>query len=154
MTNAVRATPAVAAALLALAGCGGSAGPAAHGPGERSITVDSGETFSLEVPASPALGQNWYLADPRPDSGVVTYRGRREDEDGGDEDLIGSGDGAQFFDFEAAGTGRTTVKLLFCPYGRCHSAADVSASPVPTATAAPDTSDQEAAYYEYTITVR
>ncbi|WP_326712310.1 hypothetical protein OG758_26980 [Streptomyces sp. NBC_01474] len=52
--------------------------------------------------------------------------------------------------------GRTTVKLLFCPHGLCGSAAEVSASPVPTAThtAAPTKSDDQVAYYVYTITVR
>jgi hypothetical protein len=90
------------------------------------------------------------------DKGVVTYQGRREEEDGGDEDLIGSGDGAQFFDFKARAAGRTTVKLLFCPHGLCGSAAEVSASPVPTVTdtEAPTKSDDRVAYYVYTITVR
>ncbi|MFE4675370.1 hypothetical protein [Streptomyces sp. NPDC056721] len=69
---------------------------------------------------------------------------------------FGSGDGAQFFDFKARAAGRTTAKLLFCPHGLCGSAAEVSASPVPTAThtAAPTKSDDQVAYYVYTITVR
>lgn len=48
------------------------------------------------------------------------------------------------------------MKLLFCPHGLCGSAAEVSASPVPTAadTATPAKSDDEVAYYVYTITVR
>lgn len=156
MRNIVRTAAASAAALVTLSGCGDSTGPAAFGPGERSVSVDKGDTFTLEVPANPALGQNWYLASPHPDKGVVTYQGRREEEEGGDEDLIGSGDGAQFFDFAAHAAGRTTVKLLFCPHGLCGSAAEVSASPVPTATttAAPTKSDDEVAYYVYTITVR
>ncbi|MFD3474479.1 hypothetical protein [Streptomyces sp. NPDC058695] len=78
MRNIVRTAAASAAALVTLSGCGGSAGPAAIGPGERSVSVDKGDTFTLEVPAIPALGQNWYLASPRPDEGVVTYQGRRE----------------------------------------------------------------------------
>ncbi|MFD3474478.1 hypothetical protein [Streptomyces sp. NPDC058695] len=48
------------------------------------------------------------------------------------------------------------MKLLFCPHGLCGSAAEVGASPVPTATTTegPTKSDDEAASYVYTITVR
>jgi predicted secreted protein len=156
MPHIVRTAAAVAAVLVALSGCGGSSGPTAFGPGERSVSVAKGDTFTLEVPANPALGQNWYLAGPHPDKSVVTYQGRREEEEGGDEDLIGSADGAQFFDFTAHAAGTTTVKLLFCPHGLCSSASEVTASPVPTATstAGPARSDDEVAYYVYTITVR
>ncbi|WP_189492500.1 protease inhibitor I42 family protein [Streptomyces antnestii] len=156
MRSALRTAPALAALaalLLVLGGCGDS-GPTAYGPGDRAITVDAGEKFTLEVPANPALGQNWYLASPHPDKGVVTCQGRREEEDGGDEDVVGSGGGAQFFDLTARAHGKTTVKLLFCPYGRCHSADEAAAGRVPTATAPPKDSDQEAAVYLYTITVR
>ncbi len=152
----VRAAATAVAALVTLSGCGSSTGPTAFGPGERSVSVAKGDTFTLEAPANAALGQNWYLASPYPDKGVVTYQGRRADEEGGDKDVIGSGDGAQFFDFKAHAAGRTTVKLLFCPHGLCGSASEVSASPVPTATttAGPLESDDEVAYYVYTITVR
>ncbi|MEU6660386.1 protease inhibitor I42 family protein [Streptomyces sp. NPDC046821] len=143
-----------AAGLALLSGCGG--GPESFGAGgSRNVTVGKGDTFTLEVPANPALGQNWYLAGPRPDRGVVTYKGKREEYEGGGEDLIGSGDGTQFFDFRARAAGTTTVKLVFCPRGMCRSAAEVSASPVPTATttAAPTDADDEIAYYVYTVTV-
>lgn len=143
---------AVAAALpllLLLAGCGGTE----FGTDERAITVDQGEKFSLEVPARPPLGEHWYLADPRPDGKVLEYRGTREETEGGDKDLIGSGDGTAWFDFTALRSGRATVKLLHCPMARCSSAAQAaaSASPVPTATGTPD---DEAAYFLYEITVR
>lgn len=56
-----------ALALLLLTGCGLFGDSAAeYGTKERTITVEAGEEFTLTVPASPALGQNWYLADPRP----------------------------------------------------------------------------------------
>lgn len=142
MRSALRAAPALAALLLVLTGCG----EAAYETDERTITVDNGEEFTLKVPANPELGQNWYLASPRADADVLKYRGDRED--------TGDGDGAQFFDFTALSPGKATVKLLFCPYGRCHSSDEVSSEPVPTATGTPKNSDQEAAYYLYTITVR
>ncbi|MGI5376541.1 protease inhibitor I42 family protein [Streptomyces sp. CA-251387] len=147
-----------------VAGCG-LTGPAAYGTDERTVTAEVGEEFTLEVPASPALGENWYLAEPRPDSAVLRYEGRGEDTEGGDEGVTGSGDGTQHFDFTAVAPGRTTVKLLYCPHGLCHSAAEVTASPSPggtasprpvttaAGTATPDDTDNPT-YYLYTITVR
>ncbi|MFJ6635458.1 hypothetical protein ACIQMR_29270 [Streptomyces sp. NPDC091376] len=143
MRSSLCTAPVLAALLLVLTGCGDSA----YETDERTISVESGEKFTLEVPAAMELGQNWYVADPRPDPDVLEYRGDREHT--GDVS-----DGAQYFDFTALSPGKTTVKLLFCPYARCHSAGEVTASPVPTATGTPKNSDQEAAYYLYTITVR
>ncbi|MFI7009003.1 protease inhibitor I42 family protein [Streptomyces sp. NPDC050145] len=144
--------PAVAL-TLALTGCGGSSA-ASYGTGERSISVDAGETFTLEVPASSAMGENWYLADPKPDTTVLDYDGRRNDHEAGE-------DGTQYFDFTASHKGTTTVKLVHCPNGFCHSAAEATATPsssaapnaapVPTSTGTPQTRIE---YYEYKITVR
>ncbi|WP_405600060.1 protease inhibitor I42 family protein [Streptomyces sp. NBC_00191] len=142
MPSSLRTAPVLAALLLVLTGCGDSE----YETDERTVSVDHGEQFTLKVPASPELGQNWYLADPRPDPEVLEYRGFREDDS--------VSDGAQFFDFTALSPGKATVKLLFCPYARCSSANEVAASPVPTATSTPKNADQEPAYYLYTITVR
>lgn len=163
--NTVRIRTALAALpLAALVGCGAT-GPAEYGTDERTVTAEVGEEFTLEVPASPALGENWYLADPRPDSAVLRYEGKGEDTEGGDEGVTGSGDGTQHFDFTAVAPGKTTVKLLYCPHGLCRSAAEVTASPSPgssaspvpvgtaAATATPDDTDNPT-YYLYTITVR
>lgn len=137
---------------LALAGCG-LGGDDEYGTRQRTITVEEGDGFTLSVPASPALGQHWYLADPRPDAGVLEYRGKREDVEGSPEDVTGGGSGTEYFDFTARASGTTTVKLLHCPMARCSSAAEAaaSASPVPTATGTPD---DTAAYFVYTATVR
>ncbi|MFI7408067.1 protease inhibitor I42 family protein [Streptomyces sp. NPDC049627] len=150
--------------LVALAGCG-LTGPSAYGTDERSVTAEVGEEFTLEVPASPTLGENWYLAEPRPDSAVLRYEGRGEETEGSAEGISGGGSGTQHFDFTAVAPGRTTVKLLYCPHGLCHSAAEVTASPPPSgtaspvpvmtaaATATPNDTDNPT-YYLYTITVR
>lgn len=152
-----------ALALAALTGCG-LTGPAAYGADERAVTVDAGEEFTLEVPAAPALGENWYLAT-RPDASVVRYESRGEDVEGGDEGVTGSGGGTQQFAFTALAPGKTTVKLLYCPHGSCHGAAEVTASPSPGSsttpapvgtaapTATPDDNDGPT-YYLYEITVR
>ncbi|MFE7443443.1 protease inhibitor I42 family protein [Streptomyces chartreusis] len=150
--------------LMALAGCG-LTGPAGYGTDERTVTAEVGEEFTLEVPASPVLGENWYLAEPRPDSAVLRYERKGEDIEGGDEGVTGSGGGTQHFDFTAVAPGRTTVKLLYCPHGLCHSAAEVTASPSAAGTASPvpvvtaaDTATpvdtDNPTYYVYTITVR
>ncbi|MCZ4609967.1 protease inhibitor I42 family protein [Streptomyces sp. Lzd4kr] len=157
-------TALVALPLAALAGCG-LTGPTSYGTDERKVTAEVGEKFTLEVPANPALGENWYLADPRPDSAVLSHEGSGEDIEGGDEGVTGSGDGTQHFDFIAVAPGRTTVKLLYCPHGLCHSAAEVTASPSAAGTASPvpvvtaaDTATpvdtDNPTYYVYTITVR
>jgi predicted secreted protein len=154
---------ATAGALVLTAGCGALGGVEEYGPEERAITVDAGDEFTLEVPASPALGQNWYLAEPQPDADVLEYRGKREDiEDGGD--LVGGGDGTQFFDFTARKPGKATVTLLHCPMGSCHSGTE-SATPYPSASAsgtpsmspyptATSTPDDRPAFFVYTVTVR
>lgn len=153
---------AAAAGVLLLAGCGSSGGGDEYGTEKRAITVDAGDEFTLKVPANPALGQNWYLAEPQPDANVVKYRGKREEEEGSDN--TGGGDGTQFFDFTARKPGKATVKLLHCPMGSCHSGTQ-SAAPIPSATAsgkastspyptATSTPDDRPAFFVYTITVR
>ncbi|MER6068936.1 protease inhibitor I42 family protein [Streptomyces sp. NPDC001817] len=141
--------------LLALAGCGlvGGAGHHEYGVQEHSIRVRAGAKFTLSVPADPALGEHWYLADPRPSTRVLRYRGKREDAHGSPKGVEGGGKGTEYFDFTARKKGTTTVKLLHCPMARCSSAAQAaaSASPVPTATGTPD---GNAAYFLYTVRVR
>ena len=162
MRTALTSLAAAAAGLLVLTGCGATGGADEYGTEKRAITVDEGDQFTLKVPANPALGQNWYLAEPRPDGHVLKYRGKREEEEG--SDLIGGGDGTQFFDFTALTSGKATVTLLHCPMGSCHSGTE-SATPYPTATAsgtpsmspyptATGTPDDRPAFFVYTITVR
>ncbi|MFF3330471.1 protease inhibitor I42 family protein [Streptomyces sp. NPDC002888] len=172
-TAALRRTVAalILLALLPLSGCGPS-DPSGldeyetdHRPStvdadeyetdHRTITVDAGEEFTLSVPANPALGQRWFIADPRPDADVLRYDGKREDIEPGDKDLVGSGDGTQYFDFTALASGKATVKLLHCPLARCGSAADAETTAVPVPTAS--TTDKPAEnpeYFLYEITVR
>lgn len=153
---------AAAAAVLLLTGCGSSGGADEYGTEKRAITVDAGDEFTLKVPANPALGQNWYLAEPQPHTDVLKYRGKREEEEGSDN--TGGGDGTQYFDFTARKSGKATVKLLHCPMGSCHSGTE-SAAPLPSATAsgkastspyptATGTPDDRPAFFVYTITVR
>ncbi|MFI1765356.1 protease inhibitor I42 family protein [Streptomyces sp. NPDC020800] len=122
---------AAAAGVLLLTGCGSSGGADEYGTDKRAITVNAGDEFTLKVPANPALGQNWYLAEPRPDAKVLKYRGKREEEEGSDN--TGGGDGTQFFDFTARKSGKAVVKLLHCPMGSCHSGT-ASATPYPSPT--------------------
>lgn len=153
-----RRTAAAALSLLSavvLTGCG-FFGPTGYGTQERTITVDAGDEFTLEVPASSAMGVNWYLAEPEPADDILDYGGKREDSDAGD-------DGEEYFDFTAVKSGKATVKLVHCPGGRCHSAAEAAAGPssdstgdplagpIPTATGTPD---ERVEYFLYEITVR
>ncbi|MFG2354420.1 protease inhibitor I42 family protein [Streptomyces sp. NPDC048521] len=180
--------PAALACLLALTGCGAESGTgtpgvtatsggtatsrgtatpggtagAEYGTGSRDITVEPGKRFSLTVPAAPTLGQDWYLTDPKPDTAVLEYRGKRKNNDGSDAD--GSTGGTQSFDFTALAKGKATVRLLYCPLYTCTGPGPgdrstlsptpdgtASPSPYPTATGTPDA---HAAFYVFTITVR
>ncbi|MEV0774912.1 protease inhibitor I42 family protein [Streptomyces sp. NPDC050433] len=141
-------------ATVVLTGCGFIGGPTEYGTQERTITVDKGDEFTLKVPASSAMGENWYLAEPKPEEDVLDHGGKREDNDAGD-------DGEEYFDFTAVKSGKATVKLLHCPNGLCHSEADAKArtpslgapdpTPIPTSTGTPQ---ERVEYYLYEITVR
>jgi predicted secreted protein len=175
-TRALLVAPAALAALLTLTGCGASGGsgpattesptsaaPAAeYGVKDRAITVAPGEKFSITLPASASLGQDWYLTAPEPDADVLKYRGKRKDYEG--SELDGATGGTQSFDFTALRKGTATVRLLWCPMNTCHGPSDMastypdgsgralpSPSPYPTATGGPDS---EAAFFVHTITVR
>lgn len=148
-----------AAALLTLLAAGvltacGSSGPTGYGTQERTITAEVGDEFTLKVPASSAMGENWYLAEPKPSGDVLDNGGKREDHDAGD-------DGEEYFDFTAVKSGKAVVKLLHCPRGLCHSEAEAKAmpsslgapdpTPIPTSTSTPG---DRVEYYVYEITVR
>lgn len=169
--RALAALAAVPLAVTVLTACGptGPAGhgaerhasPAEYGAGQRAITARTGDEFTLKLPARPFMGEHWHLAEPRPDAGVLEYRGRREKIEPAPKGVAGGGDGADFFDFTALAPGTTTVKLLHCALARCAAtgstpasstpAGDASASPVPTATAL---AQDPPAYFLYTVTVR
>jgi hypothetical protein len=135
---------------LVLTGCGlfGGDGPDAYGPEKRTVTADAGKKFTLKMPVAGYMGENWYLGSPRPDSRVLRYDGKRREVPGG-------GKGSEYFDFTALTSGTTTVKLLHCPNGLCHSEAEAktraTAGPVPTATGTPGEATE---YFVYEITVR
>ncbi|MDI3403887.1 protease inhibitor I42 family protein [Streptomyces cavernicola] len=139
-------------ALLVLTGCG-LFGPASYEPVDRSIEVDAGEEFELELPAGVSRGQSWSLADPRPDRDVVRLVGRGRD--GGDSGDNDGGDGStQHFTFRGVEPGSTKVRLLYCVNGDCGGEGGTpppSGAPLPTATSTPGS---EPAYYVFDITVR
>ncbi|MGW0314986.1 protease inhibitor I42 family protein [Streptomyces flavidovirens] len=157
MRNRLAAALALPLSALALAGCG-LFGPETYEVDERTVEVDAGDEFTLSVPASPSLGENWYLADPRPDRDVVRLQGQDEDweDDGGN---VGGGGGTQSFTFRAIEPGTTKIKLLYCRLGRCTGgfgdpapSPSPSESPFPTASGSPGEHDRE--YFIYTVTVR
>ncbi|MCZ0207961.1 protease inhibitor I42 family protein [Streptomyces sp. UMAF16] len=183
-SRTTRLAPAVLLALLALTGCGtddgttgaptptvGStssvratpSGGTEYGTERRDITVRPGERFSLTVPSAPTLGEQWYLADPRPDKAVLAHRGEHTTGDRSEAD--GSTGSTRSFDFTALARGRTTVRLLHCPLHTCTGpgpddrstlgpSPSGSPSPYPTLTADPHAHGAGAGYYVFTITVR
>lgn len=159
MRNRLAAAFTLPLSALALAGCG-LFGPATYGPEERSIEVDAGDEFILSLPASPGMGQDWYLVSPRPDPAVVEHTGGDKETEAGEPGLEGGGSGERFFDFKAVEPGTTEIKLIHCPYSSSCSATEENpepsptgsgAAPVPTATGKPGTNPE---YFIYTVTVR
>ncbi|MGW3728976.1 protease inhibitor I42 family protein [Streptomyces sp. NPDC000851] len=133
------------AALALTAGCGG---PAEYGEGDRAITVDAGDEFTVAVDENPSTGERWYLVAPKPDASVVRSRGDDYDADDDSGTLVGSG-GRRVFTFEATGAGRTRIVLLHCPVYACDGD---RASPAPATTA--PVSRPAAERTTYTVTVK
>ncbi|NLU69172.1 protease inhibitor I42 family protein [Streptomyces sp. HNM0574] len=145
--------PAVLAA--ALSGCGLS-GPEEYALGEKAVTVDEGEEFTLSVPVDIAMGEHWSTTSPEPDASVVRGTGDEEDaEDSGEAD--GAGKGTHRFTFKAVGTGTTKIRLIQCPHRACAgggtAGGPVTASPVPSGSPSPP-ADERATVHTYTVTVR
>jgi predicted secreted protein len=117
-TPALRIVVWLAAGLVAaaLAGCGG--GQPSLGEDDRSIAVEPGDRFRIELAANPGVGDDWEVSRP-PDPAVA-----RLVEDGfesdADEDVVGA-PGLEYFVFEAVAPGRTEIELQYC-YRGCGSA--------------------------------
>ncbi|GAA1502325.1 hypothetical protein GCM10009730_00670 [Streptomyces albidochromogenes] len=159
MRHRLAAALALPLSALALAGCGLN-GPQTYGPQERSIKVDAGDAFTLLLPASPSMGQDWYLVGPPPDPSVVERAGQSKETEAGGPDVEGGGSGERSFDFKAVKPGTTEIKLIHCPYSSSCSTSEAnpepsptssSDTPVPTATGKPGTRPE---YFVYTVTVR
>ncbi|MBT2507408.1 protease inhibitor I42 family protein [Streptomyces sp. ISL-98] len=155
----VSALPLALLSAFVLTGCG-LFGPATYETDERSIEVDAGDEFTLSLPASPSMGQDWYLVSPHPDADVVERTGQHKETEAGEPDLEGGGSGERFFDFKAVKPGTTEIKLIHCPYSSsCSTTKDnpepaptsSGSTPVPTATGKPGTNPE---YFIYTVTVR
>ncbi|WP_093797529.1 protease inhibitor I42 family protein [Streptomyces sp. Wb2n-11] len=156
MRNRLAAALALPLSALALAGCG-LPGPETYEVDERTVEVDAGDEFPLSLPAGPSTGENWYVADPRPDRDVVRLQGQDEEYEG-DDGNVGGG-GTQSFTFRAVEPGTTKIKLLYCRLGRCNAgfgdpapSPSPSESPFPVASGSPGEHDRE--YFVYTVTVR
>jgi predicted secreted protein len=138
-------------AVGGLAACGAATGPEEYGTDRRTIEAEVGEEFTLSLPMQPSQGEWWYRVTPRPDEKVVRSEGDREDYEG--SDLVGGGDGTQYFDFKAVGPGTTEIRVLHCPVGTCVGKGE-SASPRPGATSTNSDQAGRARYYTFTVSVR
>ncbi|MFF8788025.1 protease inhibitor I42 family protein [Streptomyces sp. NPDC015125] len=140
-------------ALTVLTGCG-LLGPATYDPDETAIEADAGEEFTLSVPSHASLGERWYVAEPKPASGVLRATGEEQENSGSDAD--GADGGSQLFRFKAVARGSTRIRLIHCPVHACVDKGDDSATaspPPPTgSTAAPASS--RPTYHTYTVTVK
>ncbi|WP_318202882.1 hypothetical protein [Streptomyces sp. SCL15-4] len=138
--------PAALLLLLAVTGCGGdgtttgapgptTAGGTEYGFGQRDVTAAPGDRFSLTVPSAPALGGHWYVAEPRPDKAVPTYRGEHATGDGSRAD--GSTGSTRSFGFTARAKGRA-VRRCGCCTARC------TRAPAPAPATAPPSAPAQA----------
>lgn len=139
-------------ATALLAGCG-LFGPDTYGLDQRTVQVDVGEKFTLEVPVDVAMGEHWYVTRPEPDDSVVKKSGMREEVEGQGGDVAGGATGTDFFDFEAVGPGSTEIHLIECPNGTCTSEDGDLAVPAPSGDPSFNQAD-EPTVHTYTVTVR
>ncbi|MDT0381892.1 protease inhibitor I42 family protein [Streptomyces sp. DSM 42041] len=141
--------------VAVLSGCG-LGGPDEYELGESSVQAEVGEEFVLSAPVSLAMGENWYITSPDPDSGVVRSTGTDE-ERGDDSGPQGASEGTYHFRFEAVGKGTTKIRLIQCPYTACTGGGDMGGpvvpSPVPSGSPTPDAEDR-AKIHTYTVTVK
>jgi len=114
-----RAAALVAATLVALVctGCGESEEPT-FGEDDRSVAVETGERFRVELAANPGVGDDWNLAKG-PDPAVARLLEEGFESDAGD-DVVGA-PGVEYFVFEAVAPGMTEIVLRYC-YRGCGSA--------------------------------
>ncbi|MDG4862482.1 protease inhibitor I42 family protein [Streptomyces sp. T-3] len=144
---------------LLLSGCG-MFGPATFEVDDRSIEVDAGDEFRLELPANPAIAEDWYLVSPHPDRAVVERAGEHKETEPSDPGVVGGGDGTQYFDFKAVKAGTTKIKLIHCPYNRCTSGTPENPDPQPTLTeeteapVATGSPGMDPQYFIFTVTVQ
>ncbi|MEW9515321.1 protease inhibitor I42 family protein [Streptomyces tubercidicus] len=142
-------------ALTTLTGCG-LLGPSTYDTDETAIEADSGEEFTLSVPSNDSLGEEWYVAEPKPAARVLRAAGEDRKNPGGE--AIGADGGRQLFHFKAVGRGSTTIRLIHCPVGSCIDKGEDSAtaspppSPPPGSTVAPRIDPPT--YHTYHVTVK
>ncbi|WP_338676573.1 protease inhibitor I42 family protein [Streptomyces sp. SCSIO 30461] len=141
--------------VTVLAGCG-LVGPDTYELNEKHIEVDAGEEFTLSVPVAVAMGERWYLTSPEPDPDIVRNKGKRDEIEGDDDDVVGGASGTDFFDFEAVGPGTTEIRLIQCPPQACDGGGDTGpATPAPIPSGGPTLNAKyRATIHTYTVTVR
>jgi predicted secreted protein len=105
----------LAAFVWLLAACGGSSSEVAvFSEGDSEISVGAGESFRIELPANPGVGDAWILAgEPDPSVARLVDAGFESD---APEDVVGA-DGVQYFLFEAASPGTTEIVVDYCYRG-------------------------------------
>jgi inhibitor of cysteine peptidase len=98
------------ALLLALAACGTVSGNATYTRDTRTITVESGERFTIKLNASPGIGDDWRIV-----GGLERGRVKLVDESyQADDRGVPGGSGTTSFLFEATQPGTTELTLFNC----------------------------------------
>jgi predicted secreted protein len=113
VTRAIVGLVALALALLPAA-CGSSSDVPVFSEGDTEISVGAGESFRIELPANPGVGDAWILTgEPDPAVARLVDAGFESD---APEDVVGAG-GVQYFLFEAVSSGTTEIVIDYCYRG-------------------------------------
>ncbi|MDT5048144.1 MAG: inhibitor of cysteine peptidase [Mycobacterium sp.] len=98
------------ALLLALAACRTVSGTATYTRDTRTITVESGERFTIKLNASPGIGDDWRIV-----GGLERARVKLVDESyEADDRGVPGGSGTASFLFEATQLGATELTFFNC----------------------------------------
>ena len=106
--------PAAAAFLTVLCSCSLFTGPSHYDLTEkdsgRTLHLDKGDTFTVQLVSNPTTGYLWKLGTPPYDESVMIMRGDRYIQP--DEQLCGA-PGKRSLTFLAEGSGRTGLRLIY-----------------------------------------
>ena len=96
------------ALMVLFAGCGKA--ETVYGADDTSISVKSGETFTIKLEANPTTGYEWSATIS--DESVVTLEKSDYAPDEAASDVVGSG-GMQTLTFKALKSGSATIDLVY-----------------------------------------
>jgi inhibitor of cysteine peptidase len=96
--------------VFAAAACRGASADKMYGKDDKDITVDFGDTFSIQLESNPTTGYDWTVSIS--DKDVVSLVGNEYLPEPVDTTIVGSG-GVNVFTFKGLEKGSAVVTLIY-----------------------------------------